>query len=126
MQKIIQIFSLILIFSISSCEEPIDLTLIHGTWQADQYLANGKPKKSDPANIGFTFNAQNIYSFKGGLSYKEAGPFRIERDVLYTTDTLGNQRIEKAVRIAHISADSLHFKMNNNGIPEEIILHKVK
>ncbi len=126
MQKIIQFSSLVFIFLLASCAEPIDQTLIHGTWQADQYLANGKPKKSDPANIGFTFDAKNTYHFKGGLSYQEAGPYRIERDVLYTTDTLGNQRIEKAVRIAHISADSLHFKMNNNGIPEEIILHKTK
>lgn len=117
---------LIAILFICSCEEPLDPTLLHGEWQADEYLASGKPKKTDPKLIGFTFAADQTYTYKGGFSYKEAGQYRLERSILYSTDTLSDQRIEKAVKIARITADSLYLEMNNGGIEEELVLHKVK
>lgn len=108
------------------CEEPLDQTLLHGDWQADQYLASGQPKKTDPSLISFSFDANNTYTYRGGLSYKEAGNYRLERSVLYSTDTLSNQRIEKAVKIIRITTDSLYLEMNNGGIEEELILHKIR
>ena len=118
--------SIFTILFLSSCEEEFDKSLLYGSWQADQFIESDKVKEMDISNMGFTFNAQNVYTYQSNLKYKEAGNYRIERAILYSTDTMSNQRIEKAVKITHITVDSLYLLMNNGGVEQKIILHKLK
>lgn len=111
---------------LSSCAEEFDQTLLHGEWKVDLFLESDKARDMDLTNMGFSFNAQNVYTYQSNLKYREAGKYRIERSILYSTDTLSNQRIEKAVKITRITADSLYLLMNDGGIEQKIILHKVK
>ncbi|MFT5165562.1 MAG: hypothetical protein ACI8P3_000789 [Saprospiraceae bacterium] len=118
--------SMLLVTLLSSCTEEFDQTLLYGDWQADLFLESEQEKEMDISNMGFTFNAHGVFTYQSNLKYKEAGNYRIERSVLYSTDTLSSQKIEKAVRITYITADSLHLLMNNGGIEQKIILHKLK
>lgn len=126
MQKIVSIFLIVFCFSLFACEEPLDQTLLHGTWQADQFLESGKPKNLDISNMAFTFNGQNVYTYQSNLRHREAGNYRIEGDILYSTDTLIETKIEKAVRIIQLTNDSLQLSMNNGGVKQHIHLHKAK
>jgi hypothetical protein len=126
MFRLLLLGSIFTIVFLSSCEEEFDKSLLYGSWQADQFLESDKVKEIDISNMGFTFNDKNVYTYQSNLKYKEAGNYRIERAILYSTDTLSNQRIEKAVKIIHITSDSLQLLMNNGGIEQKVFLHKLK
>ena len=110
----------------TGCGEQLDQTLLYGTWQADLFIETGKPKELNLSNMKFSFNDKDIYTYQSNLKYKEAGIYRLDGDKLYSTDTLSDQRIEKAVRILKLTKDSLQLGMNNGGIEQEIFLHKVQ
>jgi len=88
-----------LLFFCSSCEEDLDQNLLYGDWQAHEYKVSGKSKATDLSKINFNFNAKNVYTFQGGPIHKEAGNYKISGNILYSTDTLNTDRIEKAVKI---------------------------
>ncbi len=113
-------------FLFMACGEELDKTMLYGSWKADQFIRGDKAAEMNISNMGFTFNAENIYTYQSNLKYKEAGSYRLERSYLYSTDTLNNERVEKVVKITLLSPDSLHLSMNNGGITESIILHKLK
>ncbi len=113
-------------FLFSSCGEQLDTTLLHGTWKVDKFLALGKEKDRDLTNVQFSFNDKNVYTYQSSLKNLEAGHYRVERSILYSTDTLNAQRIEKAVKITHLTQDSLYLLMNRGGIEETLIMHRLK
>ena len=116
----------VIIFLCGGCAEKFDKTLLHGNWQVDQFLEADQPKNLDISKMGFSFNDQNVYTYQSNLKYREAGNYRIEGDYLYSTDTLNNERVEKVVQISYITKDTLHLTMNNGGITQKFILHKLK
>ena len=126
MQKIVSLTIVIFTSLFIGCTEKFDINLLYGTWQVDQFLEADKPKELDISRMNFSFNAQNIYTYQSNLKYREAGNYRVEGYHLYSTDTLNNERLEKVVKITHITSDSLHLSMNNGGITQQIILHKLK
>jgi len=126
MKYFILLGSCVFMILFSACEEALDTSMLQGDWQAYEYLANGNDKGVDPSLIKFTFPNQQHYHFQGGLKYREAGNFHIKGRLLYTTDTLNTQRIEKVVKIAHLTKDSMFLQMNNGGIEEEFRLLKTK
>ena len=112
-------------FSILSCSNPIDEKMLVGSWTAIEFLENGSPKEVDLKAINFSFYTDNTYTFQG-LMNKEAGNYYLKRSLLYSTDTISNQRIEKSVKIIKSTPDSLFFEMNNGGIPQIIKLLKTQ
>ena len=107
----------------SACGNSIDETKIIGNWTATAFIENNTPKEVDLNAINFSFYDNNTYTFQG-LMNKEAGNYHIRRNLLYSTDTLSDNRIEKSVKIITLKSDSLFFEMNNGGITQIIKLHK--
>lgn len=125
MKKFIPFLIAIVLISVTSCEESIDDKLLLGDWTAAAFLDNGQPKDVDLKAINFQFYNNHTYTYQG-LMNKEAGNFYIKRNLLYTTDTLSTESVEKSVKIAKITSDSLFFEMNNRGITQIIKLYKNK
>ena len=97
---------------------------ISGTWQAAQIIEEGKALEVNVDAIGFTFDEMGGYEYSSTLKYQEKGSYYLERDLLYTTDTLNQGSVQKAVRITKLTPDSLHLKMNDAG--KERVLHLYK
>ncbi|HHH50706.1 MAG TPA: hypothetical protein ENK52_06985 [Saprospiraceae bacterium] len=112
------------IFFVFSCKE-LDQTLLHGKWQGVELLEKGKvAQDSGAAAAIFTFSKNGNYTYQLP-HYKEAGNYRIVENKLYTTDTI-KSRLEKVVRITHLTNDSLFLEMNKGGIPQLLKCYKVK
>ena len=99
---------------ITACQ-PKKSTKIIGNWQATTVLEEKRPLEVDVKVIKLSFHDDQNYTYHGTLKYKEAGTYSIEKDLLYTLDTLNFASIEKAVKITLLTDDSLHIKMNENG-----------
>ncbi len=109
----------------SACEPPIDNTLLLGQWQAVAMVEADKVNE-DITDIRFNFSDADTYTYQGGPSYQEAGHYRIQGDLLYSTDTLAQQRVEKVVRIIKLTSDTLFLQMNKGGLDQEMRLVKSK
>lgn len=121
-------FFFFLIFStffVSACNEEVDENIVLGDWACAEFIEQGQPKDVKAQNIRFSFFDNDTYSYNT-TNYQEAGNYRLKGRLLYTTDTLANQRIEKSVKIIHSTMDSLYFEMNAGGIEQVIKLHKAK
>ncbi len=120
MQYILTALLCLLLFS-ACLDDPTD---IYGRWQVEQMFEQGETSDLDLNGVYFHFSPTGTYEYQGNLKYREAGYYRIERKLLYTTDTLNEERIEKAVKITHLSPDSLSFLMNAQGNEQILILSK--
>jgi hypothetical protein len=101
--------------------------LLPGTWKAYDFTQNGESVDFDLSRLSFTFDNKGNYSFmSSNLSTKEAGPYHLNNNILYTTDTLASQRLEKAVKIEKVSIDTIQFLMNAGGIDQKIFLYRSK
>ena len=117
----------LLLYGICLCSSCFnDYSDLNGRWQAYAMLEEGEPAEIDLQHVYFQFSPDGTYSYHGTLNYREAGTYRIERKLLYTIDTLHEERLEKAVKIAHLSADSLHFLMNAEGKEQLLKLSKTQ
>ncbi len=125
MKNVIYLFAFFFLMTIFSCEETIDDKLVLGNWTAAEFLENDMPKEVDLKSINFQFYNNKTYTFQG-LMNKEAGNYYLQRDLLYSTDTLSTNRVEKSVKIIKITADSMFFEMNNGGISQIIKLYKTE
>jgi len=125
MEKLTYFFTLSLFTFFLSCENPIDEKQLHGSWTAVEFLESDKPLEVDLKSINFSFSDNNTYTYQG-LMYKEAGNYYLKRDLLFTTDTLADQRIEKSVKIIKSTTDSLFFEMNYGGVTQIIKLLKTQ
>jgi hypothetical protein len=125
MKNVIYLFAVSFFMTIVSCKDSIDDKLVVGNWVAAEFLENDVPKEVDLKSINFQFYNNKTYTFQG-LMNKEAGNYRLQRDLLYSTDTLSDNRVEKSVKIIKITADSMFFEMNNGGISQIIKLHKTE
>ncbi len=115
---------MICICFIFSCNK-LDHTLLHGKWKGVAIFEKGKAVDKGANQSEFNFYPNGTYTYE--ISYhKEAGQFRTLEDKLYTTDTLNNNRIEKVVQVAKLTADSLFINMNDKGIPQVLKCYKVK
>ena len=121
--KVKIIFILAIVLFIFSCEK-IDSTLLLGKWQGAELLEKGKPAKDSGAAAAiFNFSPNGSYSYELP-HYQEAGTYRVVENKLYTTDTI-KSRLEKVVRITHLTSDSLFLEMNKGGIPQLLKCYKV-
>lgn len=101
--------------------------ILPGTWKAYNFTQNQESVKFDLSRLAFSFDNKGTYTFvSSNLSTKEAGHYHLIGNILYTTDTLADQRLEKAVEIEKISPDSIQFIMNAQGIQQKIFLYRSK
>jgi len=87
---------------------------------------NGHIKDMANNDVWFKFNPDGSYEYSTNNSYRESGKYRMRGKVLYTTDTIAGGRIEKAVRLAVVSDDSIHFEMNSKGIAQTLRLKRTE
>ncbi|MEN0004529.1 MAG: lipocalin family protein [Bacteroidota bacterium] len=111
---------LVALVSLASCSS-VDDGYIIGTWQAVQVKEEGDPLPINVEEISFTFQDNEAYHYESTLNYREAGSYYIEGNYLYTTDTVNQGSMEKAVEIITLSEDSLQLKMDEKG--KERIIH---
>ena len=104
---------------LSACSMGPDRDLLIGKWQVVDFMqvddASQPVDSVHLEEVQFEFLANGRYAYQATLNYKEAGTYRIERQLLYTKDTLDAASVEKAVKIALLTPDSLHFLMNSKG-----------
>ncbi len=113
------IFPILILFS---CQPELDSELLKGNWKAIEMIEEGKSTNLAERNVSFNFYENGTYLYDSNNSYKEAGPYHIKGQMLYTIDTIAEGRLEKSVKIARLEADSMTFDMNRNGIPQTLKL----
>lgn len=82
-----------------------------GKWQAVTLIENDKQQVIDLSNVGLEFNKDGGYQYNGTLNYSESGYFDMNKDLLFTIDTMNNGSSEKTVQVLQLSSDSLKIKM---------------
>ena len=101
--------------------------MLIGTWNGVDWRVQGKSSGRDASSVTFVFapeiggkedSGAGTYIAAYG-SQKEKGSFKIKGDKLFTT---AEDKIEKVVRIAKITADTLVLGMNRVGQEEELVL----
>ncbi|MEY3194611.1 MAG: hypothetical protein RIQ78_708 [Bacteroidota bacterium] len=99
--------------------------LLVGTWNGVDWRVQGKSSGRDAASVSFVFTPLTGHESVEGLymavygDQVEKGQYKIKEDKLYTT---AEDKIEKVVRIVHLSADTLVLGMNRMGQEEELVL----
>lgn len=110
MTQLHYVFCLVLVCFFLCCGAREDALLI-GEWQATQVVEAGDSLQLDPAEVGFTFQANNRYSFRSTLRYTEAGTWHYERGFLFARDTTVANGEERVVAVEKLTADSLVIRM---------------
>lgn len=123
MKNTMRFLATALLISLSACAEKHDDKLLIGSWTAFEFIENNEPQNVDLKAINFEFYNNQTYNFQG-LSNRESGNFHVQGDLLYSTDTLASERIEKSVRIIKLNSDSLFFEMNLAGKKQIMKLRK--
>ncbi len=118
------ILFLLVVFQISCANERAPLLI--GNWQCAEITEEGVALKINFADVKFRFDETGFYQYQSTLAYKEEGTYRLQRDLLYTTDTLDKTAVEKVVRITSITVDSMYLKMNDSGRERIMRLFKVQ
>ena len=102
-----------------------DPELLVGSWNGVDWKVQGKSSGRDATAVYFVFapfsgegSVEGTYIAAYG-DQKEKGDYKLKGDKLYTT---AEDKIEKVVRIVHISADTLVLGMNRMGQEEELVL----
>ena len=121
MARLILFLSVLCTLFLACKQEPaFDSTLLHGDWRGIDWMVKGKSSGRDAGNVRFSFDPQMTYVAESN-EQKESGTYRIDGHKLYTT---GENKIEKVVKIARISSDSLTLDMNRAGTDEQLMLVK--
>lgn len=119
------IVTLLSLLMLLSCQQEDKTPLLLGTWKGASWSVGNKDSGRNASNVRFQFNADDTYSasFEGS---KEKGTFRLRGDGKLFTTAEGSTKIEKAVKLAKITADTIVMNMNRVGDREQLILIKVK
>jgi len=120
-------FTILLFFLLfaNACQTESAKDMMIGNWQAFQFLEEGDSVKINPSEIKFSFGQNGRYHFNSTLNYKEAGKFKAEEKVLYTTDTLNSSNIEKAVLIQKLNQDTLVLEMRSEDKSQVLSLKRI-
>lgn len=116
-------------FAIISCQndQKVDKTaLLIGQWQATALVEEQDTLGIDLQAVQLHFHPRQKYNFHGTLKEIEAGTYRIQKDLLFTKDTLINPPHEKVVKILKLTADSLQLEMQDKDKTRILDLRKVK
>ncbi|MEL6925641.1 MAG: hypothetical protein AAFO94_16470 [Bacteroidota bacterium] len=98
--------------------------LLRGQWQGIAFTESADSVKLDPSEITFDFRPNGVYHYTSTLNYKEAGSYKLDGAILYTTDTVWRVTGEKAVEIAFEGKDTLLVNMNRDGIDQQLLMRR--
>ena len=113
--------AILCLFVGTQCKNDEKKPLLFGKWQAISWKVNGtESNREDSATVQFEFNADDTYKAQYG-SQTESGTWRLSGDKLYT---IGENKIEKAVKLASLTADTIVMDMNRVGTAETLTLVK--
>ena len=96
---------------------------LQGQWRGVRLMEGKDSVAVDPSLIRLAID-QNSYSFSSTLNYREQGSWRLEDDVLYTTNTLADRPYEKAVYIQQLNRDMLVLWMMDEGQERVLTLRR--
>ena len=114
----------VLVCVLMACGSGVDKTVLAGNWKLHQFLEQGEPVEINTEEVSFEFFENGRYNFNSTLNYKESGRYYTMGQLLYTTDTTVSNPIEKPVKVILLTADSLHFKMNDKGVEQDLKLYR--
>lgn len=116
---------LLTVLMMCSCQSEDKTPLLIGTWKGASWSVGNKDSGRKASNARFVFNADNTYSanFEGS---NEKGTFRLRGDGKLFTTAEGSTKIEKAVKLTKITADTVVMDMNRVGDREQLVLVKMK
>lgn len=116
------IFVLSISLFVIACKLNDKTPLLYGQWKGISWKVNGVESDRNAKSVKFQFNDDRTYS----TSYEseaEHGVYRLNFANLYTT---GENKIEKMVKLATLTADSMIMDMNRAGTSEQMTLVKTK
>lgn len=117
-----RVFFLILIASLNSCSYLATYQLI-GVWRVVEIFEDNKLLRDRTIeNIILQFNDEGQYTFKGTLNYKEAGNFKVKRNLLVLFNKLSNE--EKKLYIDALNSKKLVLLMENTGKVRKMVFKK--
>lgn len=96
---------------------------LQGQWQGVRLMEGKDSVAVDPSLIQLTIEKES-YSFSSTLNYREAGSWRLEDEVLYTTNKLVDNPYEKAVYILQLKRDTLVLWMMDDGKERVLTLRR--
>ena len=108
--KTLHLFAIIIPLLAIACGLDYSKELI-GSWQAVEVTQEGAPMDLSPEEVNMSFDNDGRYRFQGTLNYIEAGSYYLEKDLLYTLDTINGQSVQKVVQITDLQNDSLTIRM---------------
>lgn len=100
------------------------LPLLYGDWQGVEWTDGNNLGKDKAAQVTFSFREDGTYTAKLGPQ-EETGGFVFRDAKLYTT-AVGDTKVEKVVGVADIDEERLVFDMNRSGVPEKLVLERVR
>jgi len=109
-----------ILFTILSCSTSEKYQQIAGHWECATWINESQDIDRCNDNVFFNFETDKTYRSQLG-SAQDSGTFKIVGDKLYVTP---EGKMEFAVRITHLTSDTLQMLMNQAG--EEEILTLVK
>ncbi|MEL7375610.1 MAG: hypothetical protein AAFN65_01530 [Bacteroidota bacterium] len=114
---------LVFLSSLVGCSDPNEP--LYGPWSAvSADRITGDSMRLDPAEVGFEFDSNGIYTYYSTLGYQEAGRYERQGNKLIATDTTQSTPVEREAIIELLTQDSLHLRWQNQG--EELVVKMVK
>jgi hypothetical protein len=96
---------------------------LQGQWQGVRLMEGKDSVAVDPSLIQLTID-KDAYAFSSTLNYREEGSWRLEDEVLYTTNKLVDNSYEKAVYILQLKRDTLVLWMMDDGKERVLTLRR--
>lgn len=117
-------FTLIMLVALflSACQQDETIALLQGDWTGVSWMVNGEESGRVEAGVQFHFEADATYTATYG-DQLEKGSYRVRSGKLYT---VAENKIEKMVGIARLTADTLIMDMNRVGTAEQLVLVRKK
>ncbi len=115
-----KISMIILVIIAVSCAKSEKYEKIKGEWTCTSWTSEGSDVNKCRDNVYFKFNEDKTYISKIG-NLKDSGTYKIMNNLLYANP---KGKMQIAVQIIQLQADTLGLLMNQAGTKEQLILVK--
>ncbi|MCD2260819.1 lipocalin-like domain-containing protein [Psychroserpens luteolus] len=117
MRKLLMLLAIILLVS---CNDAKYAEAIVGEWECASWIDTATAKDKCNSNAYFSFKEDKTYTSKVGAQ-ETSGTYKIADGILYSTP---KDKLEIAVEINTLNADTLSFTMSRSGNEEILTLIK--
>ncbi len=111
---------IMLVFIAISCTQSEKYEQISGEWVCTSWTSEGSTTNKCNGNVYFEFNEDKTYTSVIG-NMKDSGTYKIMDNLLYANP---KGKMQIAVQIIQLKADTLGLLMNQAGTKEKLILAK--